>query len=64
MTGPISARLRDYLTRAGHCVCTPDQSCRLCDGTAAEDAELRQATRTERATYWRGLAQWRRRETP
>lgn len=43
------------------CLCDPTRgdSCRWCDGEAAEDAELRQASRKERAAYFNRLARWR-----
>lgn len=41
-----------YFTAHGVCVCDPcsGQSCRICDGTAADEREERQARRTRTAT--------------
>lgn len=41
------------------CTCEPPDECRWCNGEAAEDAELRQASRDERAAYFNRLARWR-----
>lgn len=41
------------------CTCEPPDECRWCNGEAAEDAELRQASRQERAAYFNRLARWR-----
>lgn len=36
----------------------PD-GCPDCDGTSAENKELRDSTPEQRRAYWRGLATWR-----
>ena len=57
----VPAEQRHQLIRAGLCPCDPTtgQSCRLCDGTDAEEREFWSASRAQRSEYLRGMREWR-----